>query len=82
MKYVKVGDYNSIIIFPMTIEHSKFKHLDPTSAGFCNISNNKVTCFGESISLELKSDEELDSLDATIQYFGIEAIQNNQSIVA
>lgn len=74
MKYVKVGDYNSIIIFPMIIEHSKFKHFNPTTAGFCYISNEKVECFGESISLGLKSNERLDTIDATKQYCGVDAM--------
>ena len=74
MKYVKVGDYNSIIIFPMIIEHSDFKNFKPTTAGFCYISNDKVDCFGESVSLRLKSNERLDTIDATKQYCGIEAM--------
>lgn len=76
MKYVKVGDYNSIIIFPTIIEHSRFKYLNPISAGFCYISEDKVVCFGESISLGIKSNERLDTIDATKQYCGIEAMIN------
>jgi hypothetical protein len=76
MKYVKVGDYNSIIIFPQIIEHSRFKHLNPTTAGFCYISEDKVKCFGESISLGIKSNERLDTIDATKQYCGTEAMLN------
>ena len=74
MKYVKVGNYNSIIIFPEIIQHSEFKRFNPTSAGFCYISNEKVECFGESVSLDLKSDEKLDTMEATKQYCGIEAM--------
>lgn len=74
MKYVKIGVYNSIIIFPMILEHSEFKHLNPSTAGFCYISNSKVRCFGESISLGLKSNERLDTIDATSQYCGIDAM--------
>jgi len=76
MKYVKVGQYNSIIIFPMIIQHSDFRHMNPRTAGFCYISNDKVECFGESISLGLKSNERLDTIDATNQYCGIEAAIN------
>lgn len=61
MKYVKVGDYNSIIIFPMIIQHDVFKYLNPITAGFCYISETKVECFGESVSLRLKSNERLDT---------------------
>jgi hypothetical protein len=74
MKYVKVGDYNSIIIFPTIIEHSKFKNLNPISAGFCYISDEKVVCFGESVSLGLKANERLDTIDATKQYCGVDAM--------
>jgi len=74
MKYVKVGDYNSIIIFPTIIQHSDFRYLKPTSAGFCYISENKVECFGESVSLGLKSNERLDTIDATKQYCGVDAM--------
>ena len=76
MKYVKVGDYNSIIIFPIIIEHSEFKRFNPITAGFCYISREKIDCFGESISLGLKSNERLDTIDATKQYCGIEAMIN------
>jgi len=41
MKYVKIGTYNSIVIFPTIIEHSAFKHLNPiTGSGLpkCHIS--------------------------------------------
>lgn len=74
MKYVKVGHYNTIIVFPTIIEHSEFKHFNPKSAGFCYISIDKVVCFGESISLGLKADEKEDSREATKQYCGIEAM--------
>lgn len=74
MKYIKVGDYNSIIIFPTIIQHSEFKHLKPKTAGFCYISEEKVECFGNSISLNLKSDEKADTIEATKQYCGIDAM--------
>ena len=72
MKYIKVEDYNSVIIFPQVISHDTFKHLNPISAGFCYISEDKVHCFGESISLRLKSNEYEDSFQATKQYCGVE----------
>lgn len=34
-KYVRLKEYDSFIFFPMIIEHSTFKHLQPISAGFC-----------------------------------------------
>lgn len=72
LKYVKIGYYNSIIVFPEIIEHSQFKHLNPKSAGFCFITEEKVQCYGESYSLGIKSDEE-DSLLATKQICGVDA---------
>lgn len=74
-KYVKLKDYNEVIVFPCTIEHSTFQSLNPMSAGFCYVDadNTKVDCFGESFSLGLKSDPIEDSKDATKQFFGIEA---------
>lgn len=48
------------IIFPESIQHSEFKHLNPTSAGqvFFHADKDivKVLCVGESLSLRLKSD--------------------------
>lgn len=75
-KYVKLQEFDSIIIFPIVIEHSTFKHLNPVTAGFCyvNGTDEKVTCFDESFSLNLKSDEKEDSLIATKQIFGYEAM--------
>lgn len=74
MKYIKVGDYNSIIIFPEIIQHDTFRYLNPTTAGFCYIEKGRVHCFGESVSLGLKSNERLDTIDATKQYCGIDAM--------
>lgn len=74
MKYVKVGDYNSIVIFPQIIEHSAFKYLNPKSAGFCYVNQDKVECFGRSVSLGLDANEKEDTQEATKQYCGIEAM--------
>jgi hypothetical protein len=74
-KYVRLKEYDEIIIFPCIIEHRQFKHLDPVSAGFCYVNSNKtVVCFGESYSLDLKSNHIEDSLKATKQIFGVEAM--------
>jgi hypothetical protein len=72
LKYVRIGRYNEIIIFPIVIEHSDFKHLEPISAGFCYIDQDKVSCFGESVSLKLESMED-DTFMATKQVFGFDA---------
>jgi|TARA_R100000093_G_scaffold55826_1_gene28874 hypothetical protein len=62
-KYV-VCDLNGgerIIVFSARIRHDTFSNLNPIRAGFVGFYENKASCFGKSISLGLKSDEELDS---------------------
>lgn len=73
-KYVRIGK-DEFIIFPMFINHDAFYNFHPTSAGFCYIYGNKVDCYGESVSLKLKSLPE-DSMLATKQIFGYEAALN------
>jgi hypothetical protein len=73
LKYVRLAEYDEIIIFPMILEHSTFKYLNPISAGFCYIDDGKVSCFGNSVSLKLNSMED-DSKLATKQVFGINAM--------
>ena len=72
-KYVRLKQYNTIIIFPEVLNHSDFKHMDPISAGFCYVRKDRVDCFGESYSLRMKSDPE-DTKIATKQIFGVEAM--------
>lgn len=59
-----------------TFEHSAFKHLNPVSAGFCyvNADRKRVDCFGESFSLGLRSDVRQDTIEATKQVFGLDAL--------
>lgn len=57
----------------MVLEHSCFKHLNPISAGFCYIDNNKVSCFGRSVSLGIESMKD-DTEVATKQVFGFDAM--------
>ena len=73
-KYVRLKEYDEIIIFPQIIQHSEFRSMNPISAGFCYIHKDKVVCFGESISLGLESKED-DTLKATKQIYGIEAME-------
>ena len=59
VKYIRTKD-NEIIVFSILQEHSQFKHFEPISAGFISIvigndKNPDCTCYGESISLGLKS---------------------------
>ena len=60
-KYIRTRD-NHIIIFDYGIEHSRFESMDIISAGFVDIYDNKVKCFGESVSLGLKSRGEEDAM--------------------
>jgi len=73
LKYIKLKG-GEVVIFPIVIEHDTFKYLNPVTAGFCEVTETKVTCFGESYSLKLKADEKQDTLDATKHVFGIEAM--------
>lgn len=58
VKYIRTKD-NEIIIFGEIMQHKEFKEFDPISAGFISIGvkggNPDCTCYGESISLHLKS---------------------------
>ena len=71
-KYVRLKEYDEIIIFPCVIEHSRFKHMNPISAGFCYVHADKIFCFGASYSLNLEANEKEDSFKATYQIFGFE----------
>ena len=70
MKYVRLKDVNSIIVFPQIIQHSTFRGLEPISAGFCYFGSKKVQCYGQSISLNLKALPE-DTELATRQFFEV-----------
>ena len=68
-KYIRT-DENKIIVFSELLQHNEFKNFNPVSAGFISISTKKVehnmqyyyetdcACYGESVSLGLKSNEE------------------------
>ena len=61
-KYIITED-NKIIVFSELFQHSEFKKFNPISAGFISFGVNKqgnpsCTCYGESVSLGLKSREE------------------------
>jgi len=64
-KYIKTKD-DEIIIFSELQQHKEFKHFHPVSAGFVSFKcdkNGNVTCecYGESISLNLESDSQIDT---------------------
>jgi hypothetical protein len=61
-KYVVTSD-NVMIVFCELLSHDVFKRFDPISAGFIVIGATArheptCTCYGESISLGIKSREE------------------------
>ena len=74
-KYVRIKEYNQFIFFPITTEHSTFKHLNPISAGFCYLDNEdkRIRCFGKSHSLGIGAMEDDTNL-ATKQVYGIDAM--------
>lgn len=74
-KFVRLKEYDAVIIFPCVIKHSNFKDFNPVTAGFCyvNVAEKRVDCFGESYSLGLKSDLKEDTIRATKQIFGVDA---------
>lgn len=58
-KYIKTED-DRIIVFPASMAHYEFKEFKPVSAGFISFGtdeNNDKTCkcYGESLTLNLKS---------------------------
>lgn len=73
-KYVKTEN-DEIIIFSELQQHKDFKHFSPVSAGFVLFKTDKdgnVTCecYGESISLSLESDPQIDTLLTKKQILG------------
>ena len=75
LKYVKL-EGGEVIIFPELIQHKEFKYLEPISAGFCYIEKDRILCFGDSVSLKIKSNPGQDSLDATKHFIGTEEMIN------
>lgn len=68
MKYVLFNNEDYVII-PESQSHDQFKHFNPISAGFCKMETYrnewddikiKVYCYGESISLGIKSRGKVD----------------------
>lgn len=80
-KYIRTSD-DTIIVFPELHQHKDFKHFNPVSAGFISFSTKNVehsgqyyhetdcVCYGESVSLDLKSNEEEDTFLAKKQILG------------
>jgi hypothetical protein len=60
VKYIITKD-KEIIVFGEVMQHKDFSHMQPIRAGFISFGINKegnpsCSCYGESISLGLKSD--------------------------
>ena len=80
-KYIRTKN-NEIIVFPELLQHSEFKHFEPVSAGFISIGVRTIKsgeqtypetycrCYGESVSLRLKSREEEDTMLANRHILG------------
>jgi hypothetical protein len=73
-KYIKTFE-NKIIIFSELQQHSEFMKFQPVSAGFISFgvsanSNPDCACFGESVSLKLKS-HDVDTTLVKRQIFGL-----------
>lgn len=70
-KYVRLPG-NEFVIFPKSLQHLDFNHLNPVTGGSCIVDadKKKVFCFGGSITLDLQADEKEDSKLATLQIFG------------
>jgi len=64
-KYV-ITEHGEIIVFPELIQHSTFRNFNPISAGFIYFGLNEdgnptCSCYGDSVSLNLKSRPEDDT---------------------
>lgn len=71
VKYIVTKD-REIIVFSELFNHSDFKNFNPVSAGFISFGVNKqgnptCSCYGESVSLGLKSNPESDTILAKRQ---------------
>ena len=71
VKYIRTKD-DEIIVFGEIMQHSDFRNFNPVSAGFIPFSLNKegnptCGCYGESYSLNMKSNPEEDTLLAKRQ---------------
>lgn len=76
-KYVRLKEYDSIIVFPEIIQHKEFRHMEIISAGSCHINGKHTRCFGESYSLGLKSDKK-DSELLVIQLYGMTSVEYDE----
>ena len=71
VKYIRTKD-NEIIIFGEIMQHSDSRNFHPVSAGFISFGINKegnttCSCYGESVSLNMKRNPEDDTMYAKRQ---------------
>jgi hypothetical protein len=71
VKYIRTKD-DEIIIFGEIMQHKDFRNFSPVSAGFISFGINKegnptCSCYGESISLNMESNPEDDTMYAKRQ---------------
>lgn len=74
VKYIRTKD-DEIIVFSELQQHSDFQQFNPISAGFIVIGAGDgrmptCKCYGKSVSLKLKANEEEDTELATQQILG------------
>jgi hypothetical protein len=74
VKYIRTKE-DEIIVFSELQQHSEFRMFNPVTAGFISIGAKDrhepyCQCYGESISLKLKADEEKDTQLAMKQILG------------
>jgi hypothetical protein len=74
VKYIRTKE-DEIIVFSEHQQHSEFRDFNPVSAGFISFGAKDkhepvCRCYGESVSLKLKSDEDKDTQLATKQILG------------
>ena len=60
VKYIITSE-KEIVVFGEVMQHKEFRHLNPIRAGFISFGVNKegnpsCSCYGESVSLGIKSD--------------------------
>jgi hypothetical protein len=67
LKYIRTKN-GQFVVFPESINHNQFEKLEPISAGYIQLYDNKAICYGESVTLGLKPMKD-DSERATRQFF-------------
>jgi hypothetical protein len=76
-KYILFADRNSVfpIVFSETMQHIDvarcLRPLTPESAGFCYIEEGRYVCYGESVSLGIKSNGDADGILLN-KYLGVD----------